>query len=414
MLIFRFNQLLIKEFLGKTMVKVLKLSTLWIAAVVLNSLAVSAAVTQHNSAMEVGVLTLEKQSVPRMYSLPGRMVAYEQVNIRPRVDGVITKILYKPGQMLNVGDPLFELDDAAYVASVETYKADLAAAAADLPVKKAAYQRAQRLKGKGFTAAEVESAQSELAAAQATYDSAKSNLSYANTQLSWTKIISPIQGIPEVSEVSVGDLVTAGQSDSLTTITRLNPIYMDMLETSSRILSIRKKIDNGTLIPSGKIDASLILDDGEVYQGIGSLVTSSATTSTSTGTITIRFAFDNSEHILLPGMFVRASVEIGKMNAFLIPQRATQRASTGELIAYVVEDEKAKKIQITSVGSYENNWIVTDGVTEGQSLILDGLKTVTDGLSITSVNAEVNQDGLVQDTQTRSQSENETKQTTGE
>ena len=355
---------------------------------------------QNDSAMEVGALTLKRQLVPTVYSLPGRTVAYEQVEIRPRVDGVVTKVVYQPGQTLKIGEPLFELDDAAYVASVESYKADLAAAEADLPVKKAAYQRALKLRGKGFTAAEVESAQSELAAAQATYDSAKSNLKYATTQLSWTTITSPIQGKAEVSEVSVGDLVTAGQSDSMTTITRLNPIYMDMLETSSRILSIRRKIDRGTLIPNEKIKASLILDDGEVYQGIGSLVTASATTSTSTGTITIRFAFDNPEELLLPGMFVRASVELGKTNAFLIPQRAAQRNSAGELMVYVIEDGKAKQVEVTAEGSYQNNWIVTKGVKEGQSLILDGLKTMSDGVSVVPVPAEVDEFGLVKDKQT--------------
>lgn len=392
------------------MVKVLKIMNLVAVSLVMNLLPINSSFARQDTAMEVGVLTLQRQSVPRLVSLPGRMVAYEQVSIRPRVDGVVTKILYQPGQMLNVGDPLFQLDDAAYVASVQSYKADLAAAAADLPVKRAAYQRAQRLKGKGFTAAEVESAQSDLAAAQATYDSAQSNLSYANTQLSWTTMTSPIQGIPEVSEVSVGDLVTAGQSDSLTTVTRLNPIYMDMLETSSRLLSIRKKIDNGTLIPSGKVNASLILDDGEVYQGVGSLVTSSATTSTSTGTITIRFAFDNQQHILLPGMFVRASVELGKINAFLIPQRATQRESTGELTAYIVEDDKAKKISLTAVGSYNNHWIVTGGVEEGQNLILDGLKTVTEGQAITPVPSEINSNGLVENSQAQSQPQSDSQQ----
>ncbi|MEF2073754.1 efflux RND transporter periplasmic adaptor subunit [Consotaella sp. CSK11QG-6] len=354
---------------------------------------------QNSQPMKVGVLTLERQSVPQTFDLPGRAVAYEQVQIRPRVDGVVKKILYTPGQMLQAGDPLFQLDDASYVATVASDQADLAKAKADLPVKQAAYDRAVKLKGQGYTQAEVESAQSDLASAQATLDAAKSALDYAQTQLSWTKIASPIQGIADVSEVSVGDLVTSGQDDAMATVTRPDPIYVDMLEPSARLLEIRRKIESGKLAPNAKLHATLILEDGETYTGSGSLVAPSATVSTSTGTVSIRFQFENADRKILPGMFLRGSVQIGTTQAVLVPQRAVEISSTGELTAYIVGDDgKARQVSFFSIGSYNNNWVVSDGLEAGQRLILDGLKTMASGTVIDPVPAEIDENGLVKDT----------------
>ncbi len=351
-----------------------------------------------SEAQQVGVMSLERQKVPQTISLPGRAVAFEQVDIRPRVDGVVTKILYTPGATLKVGAPLFQLDDASYVASVASDKADLAKAEADLPVKQATYERALALKGQGYTEAEVESARSDFASAQATLDAAQSALDYAKTQLSWTTIRSPIEGVPEVSEVSVGDLVTSGQSDALTTMTRLNPIYVDMLDTSTNILKMRRQIKSGSLQASKQLDARLQLEDGEVYTGKGTFVAPSSTVSTTTGTISMRFEFENSDHQILPGMFLQGEVEVGTLDAFLVPQRATERSSTGDLTAYIVdEDSKAKQVTFTSIGVYENSWIVTDVLESGQKIILDGLKTMASGTLVKPVAAEIDEDGLVRD-----------------
>ncbi|NTI78541.1 efflux RND transporter periplasmic adaptor subunit [Agrobacterium rhizogenes] len=354
---------------------------------------------QSSSPVKVGALTLKRQAVPQIFDLPGRAVAYEQVDIRPRVDGVIKKIAFTPGRPLKVGDPLFELDDASYAATVASDQADVAKAEVDLPVKQAAYDRALKLKGQGYTDTEVETALSNLASAKATLEAAKATLNYALTQLSWTKITSPIDGVPEVSEVSVGDLVTSGQSDALTTVTRLDPIYVDMLEPSARLLNIRQKIDNGSIVRNQKLSANLELEDGETYTGNGSMISPSAKVSTSTGTLSIRFQFENADRKILPGMFLRGTVEIGKTQAFLIPQRATDRSATGKLTAYIVGDDgEAKQVSFSSTGTYNNNWIVTDGLKEGQRLILDGLKTMATGTAVDPVTGEIDENGLVKDT----------------
>lgn len=353
-----------------------------------------AAAQQAPGPAQVGVLTLKKETVPQSFSLPGRAVAFEQVSVRPRVDGVITAILYTPGQEVKAGDPLFQLDDAAYVATVEADKATLATAEADLPVKQAAYDRAKKLVGQGYTQADFEAAQANLASAQATLNSAKAALSYAQTQLSWTTIRSPIQGIPEVQAVSVGDLVSAAQSDALTTVTRLDPIYVDMLEPSARLLEIRRRIDDGSLVPNKQIDATLMLEDGETYKGKGEIVSPSAVVSTTTGTVSVRFRFENPDHKILPGMFVRGTVTLGNTQAWLVPQRATSISTTGGLTALIVEGGKSKLVDLTYRGSYQNNWVVTGGVKDGDQVIVDGLKNLTAGRDVKAIPVTINDKGL--------------------
>ncbi|RWR12687.1 efflux RND transporter periplasmic adaptor subunit [Paenirhodobacter populi] len=347
--------------------------------------------------VSVGVMAMKRQPVPQGFDLPGRAVAYEQVAVRPRVGGVVTKILYTPGTPVSAGTPLFQLDDAAYVAAVASDAATLATAEANVPVKQAAFDRATRLVNQGATRVDVETAQYELAAAKAELDAARAALDYARTQLSWTTITSPIEGIPEVQSVSVGDLVTAGQATAMTTVTRLDPIYVDMLEPSMRFLDIRRRIDDGILTPNQRAEATLYLENGEVYTGSGQLVTPSAVVSTSTGTITVRFAFENPDHRIMPGMFLRGFVTLGTMQGFLVPQRATARSSTGELTAFIVDNEdKARQVTLTSTGTYRNNWIVTAGLQEGDRVILDALKSVTAGRAVIPVEAHVDEFGLVQ------------------
>ncbi len=283
--------------------------------------------------LQVGVVEMARQAVPRVVTSPGRAVAFQEVGLRPRVGGVIEDILYTPGQMLEVGDPLFRIDDAAYLAAAATARANAATAEAKLTLMQAAYDRAQQLEGRGSSTAEVEAALANLEEAEATLDAARAALDYAQTELSWTTLTSPIKGRAGVSTVSVGDLVTAGQADALTTIIRFDPIYVDMMEASARILSIRSSLTDGTLEQNDTLQATLTLENGEVYRGNGQLVTPDNTVSTSTGTVTIRFQFDNPQHVILPGMFVRGDVAVGTVQAYLVPPRAATRGASAELTA---------------------------------------------------------------------------------
>lgn len=337
-----------------------------------------------------------RQPVPLTVTLPGRAVAYQKVEVRPRVSGAIEAILYKPGATLQVGDPLFRIDDAAYRADVAKARADRAKAEANLPVARAAYERTQKLAGRGYTEAQVESARAAQAEAEATLTATQAALEYAEMELSRTTIKSPIQGIAGIPAVSVGDLVSSAQSDALTTITRLDPIYVDLQEISSRILSVRERIDNGTLSIGDRLQASLILPNGADYRGKGELVTLDTSESTTTGTRTVRFRFENTGQLIIPGMFLRGEFVVGTIDAFLVPQRATQRDASGLLTAFVVgADGLSKQVTLTGSGSYRNSWIVSGGLEAGDRVIVDGLKTMTAGIVVTPIAVEIDADGLV-------------------
>ena len=351
--------------------------------------------------IEVGVVEMTLQEVPRVVTSPGRAVAFQEVEVRPRVGGVIEEILYTPGQSLEIGDPLFRIDDASYLAAVATARANVATAEANLPVMQAAYARAEQLSGRGFTEAEVEAARASLAEAQATLDSTRAALKFAETELSWTTLKSPIAGRADVATVSVGDLVTAGQADALTTIVRSDPIYVDMMEASARILSFRKGIAEGTLEQNDVLQATLTMENGDVFRGTGQMVTPGNDVSTTTGTVTIRFVFDNPEHVIIPGMFVRGEVTLGTMQSFLVPQRAATRGNSGQLTAYIVgEDGTAEQVVLEDDGSYQNAWIVREGLSEGDRLIVDGLSSLRPGQAVTPVAAIIDEDGISREADT--------------
>lgn len=336
--------------------------------------------------------------MPRISTIPGRAVAYQQANIRPRVDGVIQSILYQAGKELTKGDPLFQLDEEIYLAQVATDQASVSTAEANLTVSNTSYKRALGLKGSGFTVADVEQAKATLANATATLSAAKAALNFSKTQLSWTTIRSPLNGVADVAAVSVGDLVIGGQSDALTVITQLDPIDVDMLVPSARILSVRSQIKDGTLALNEKIKATLTLENGEVYETMGILLVPGSIVSTSTGTVSMRFRFDNPDRRILPGMFLRGDVEVGEVQAFLVPQRAAKRQNNGQLSAFIIRSNgSAEQILFNDSGTWQNNWIVTEGVTAGQQIIIDGLKTVKLGTKVKPVEASIDTNGLVKD-----------------
>ena len=348
--------------------------------------------------LEVGVIDMQMQEIPRIVTTPGRAVAFQDVEVRPRVGGVVEEILYSPGQLLEVGDPLFRIDDASYLAAVATARANLATAEANLPVKQAAYDRAEQLSGRGYTEAEVEAARASLAEAKATLDANKAAVEYAETELSWTTMTSPIAGRADVSTVSVGDLVTAGQADALTSIVTSDPIYVDMMEASARILSVRSAIAEGDLQQNDTLQATLTLENGDIYRGTGQLVTPGNNVSTSTGTVTIRFTFDNPDHIILPGMFVRGEIVLGTMQAYLVPQRAAMRGNSGKLTAYVIgETGKAEQVTLEDDGTYQNAWIVREGLNDGDRLVVDGLSSVRAGQEVSPVAVTIDEDGVSRD-----------------
>lgn len=219
----------------------------------------------------------------------------------------------------------------------------------------------------------------------------------ARLDLDHTVVKSPINGIAGIPSISVGALVTSNQTDPLATITRLDPIYIDVSDSSAGMLRIRAQIKDGSLMRGDSVGVGLVLEDGTTYDGQGSVVVRGNTVSSTTGTFDLRVQFDNANQLILPGQFLRVNVTLGSTRAWPVPQRATGRSSDGTLTAFVVVDGKAKKVNLTSSGSQNNAWVVTAGLKDGDQVIVDGLSNLRDGAAVAPVPVTIDQDGVVHD-----------------
>ncbi|SFN85049.1 membrane fusion protein, multidrug efflux system [Cohaesibacter marisflavi] len=346
--------------------------------------------------LPVGVITLEQADVPYEVTLPGRAVAYEQVSIRPRVNGVIAQIAYQPGRPVKVGDLLFRIDNETYEASVQSAEAEVASAKASLEGAQITLERYKKIEGTGISSADVKDAEVSLHQAEASVKTAEAALRTAKLNLEWTEIRSPISGIPEVADVSVGSIVTSNQTTALTTVTRLNPIYVDVQESSVRMLSIRNLVENGFIKRADKLSLKLQLETGETLDGEGTLRSPGTSVSTTTGTVALRMEFDNPKRMVIPGQFLRVDATLGTSEAILVPQGATQRASDGSLTVYVAREGKVAVATLDEIGSYQNNWIVTGGVETGDQIIVDNIRNLREGIEIKTIPVEY-VDGVIKE-----------------
>ncbi|SNR34660.1 efflux RND transporter periplasmic adaptor subunit [Paracoccus sediminis] len=344
----------------------------------------------------VGVVTVQPQPVPRIITLPGRAVAQAQAAIRPRVSGLVTEILYRPGTALDRGAPLFRIDPTTYQANLRSAEAQVSSARAGLTQAETSFGRTERLLGSGTTQAQVDESRATLEQAQAALQSAEAALTLAQAELDWTTVTSPIDGLASVAAVSVGDLVTANQADAMATVTRLDPIEVDMYEPSAGLLAIRGDISEGRLTLNDTIQATLTLETGETYAATGELVAPGYSVSTSTGAVDTRFRFDNPRRLILPGMFLRGQIDLGTTQAFLVTQNAATRDKTGQLSAWVIRDGAAAQVALTDDGSYRNHWIVTDGLEPGDLLAVDNLAALTEGATVATVPVTLDENGVVQ------------------
>ncbi|KRW98039.1 efflux RND transporter periplasmic adaptor subunit [Paracoccus sp. MKU1] len=346
---------------------------------------------------EVGVVATAEEDVPYTVTLPGRAIAYQQTGIRPQVGGEILEIPYDPGKPVKAGDVLFRLDPETLAAALAAAEAAVAGAEASLTQAQNTVTRYRRLEGSGVSAVERANAEVALKQAEADLKSAEAARDAARLALQRTEIKSPLDGMADVAAVSVGDLVTASQSESLTTITQLDPIYVDVSESSARMLRNRARITAGQLVVNGGVKTQLILETGEEYQGEGRIVSPGIAVSPTTGTVPIRLQFDNPDRMILPGQFLRVKLTLGTTRAVLVPQRATSRASDGTLTAFVARDGKAQQVTLSEQGSYRNSWIVTQGISPGEQLIVDGLENLRAGAEVTTVPVTIDAQGVVRE-----------------
>ena len=345
----------------------------------------------------VGVVTTAEEDVPRTVTLPGRAIAYQQTAIRPQVGGEILEIVYDPGRPVRAGDVLFRIDPETLAAALAAAEASVAWAEASLTQAQNTVTRYRRLEGSGVSAVDRANAEVALKQAEADLAAARAARDAAQLSLDRTAILSPLDGMADVPQVSVGDLVTANQSEALTTITQLDPIYVDVSESSARLMRSRAGGSAGQLIRTGAVQTRLTLETGEEYQGEGRLVSPGIAVSPTTGTVPIRLRFDNPDLRILPGQFLRVQMTLGSTRAVLVPQRATSRASDGTLTAFVVRDGRAQQVVLSEQGSYRNNWIVTQGISPGEQLILDGLDDLRAGTEVAPVPVQIDAQGVVRE-----------------
>jgi len=347
----------------------------------------------------VSVVVMKRSEQPITAVLPGRASAFQIADIRPRVTGEIKEIAIKQGSEVKAGDLLYKIEDSTYAAEVAQARASVSKAEAGVPSAQANLNRYERLVNSGATQIEYENARVTLLQAQADVEQSKAALQAAEINLGLTEIRAPFDGVTSISNVSIGNIVTENQTTALTTLRQLDPIYIDLIDSSTNLLELRSAMASGRL--SGdprKADIRLTMEDGTEYPHAGKLDMSEMNVSETTGTYQIRAQFDNPEDMILPGMYVRATVTLGNENGYPIPQRAATRNPRGELSAkFVTADNKVEtRIFPTSTVS-GNNWLVTDGIADGDRLIVDGFQWIADGATVQPVEATVNDQGFVEE-----------------
>lgn len=349
----------------------------------------------------VSVLLMKKAPQPLTSTLPGRAAAFQTAEIRPRVSGVIKEIAFKEGSEVNEGDLLYKIEDDTYRAAQAQAQASLQKAEAGVPTARSNLARQERLVGSGATQVELENARVTLLQAEADVAQAKAALRSAEIELGLTEIRAPFEGVTTASRFSIGNVVTANQADSLMTLRRMDPIYIELTESSVNLLRLREAINSGRINRSegGAADIRLTLEDGQEYPVVGKLDMSEMAVSQTTGTFSIRAVFDNPDGLILPGMYVRATVTVGTEEGFLIPQRAATRSANGQLSAkFVTADNKVETRVFEDAQVSGNDWLVATGINEGDKLILDGFQWIGDGAPVQPVEAKVNENGIVEET----------------
>ena len=352
---------------------------------------------------QVGTVTLHPAAGPVTAELPGRVSASQTTDVRPQVGGIIKTVGFRPGQTVTQGDVLYQIDSATYNAQVAVQRAALQKAQAAQTNAEATLDRDKALAATS-TLSQSDLQTAELAVAQAKADvaSATASLDAAQINADLTKVVAPISGLISDTAVTQGALVTAAQATALATIRQLDPSYVDLVETSANLLKLRDRIDSGAVTrASNTTNATtvhLTLEDGSAYEPVGTLTLADVVVSQSTGTFGIRVTIANPKRLLLPGMFVRATVDLGtETNAYRVPQRAVTFNSNGEAVALFVESGKAVSHTLTTNGTIANDWIVTGGVTDGAQLIVDGLQKISSGSAVTAVPVTIDAQGVATD-----------------
>ncbi|WP_200552946.1 multidrug efflux RND transporter periplasmic adaptor subunit AcrA [Kosakonia sp. LAM2021] len=335
---------------------------------------------------EVGVVTVKTEPLQITTELPGRTSAYRIAEVRPQVSGIILKRNFTEGSDVEAGVSLYQIDPATYQAAYDSAKGDLAKAQAAANIAQMTVNRYKKLIGtKYISQQDYDTAQADAQQANASVIAAKAAVESARINLAYTKVTSPISGRTGTSTVTEGALVQSGQTTALTTVQQLDPIYVDVTQSSNDFLRLKQEMANGSLKQeNGKAKVQLVTNDGIQYSQAGTLEFSGVTVDQTTGSITLRAVFPNPDHTLLPGMFVRAKLEEGvNPNAMLVPQQGVARTPRGDATVMIVgEGDKVEIRNITATQAIGDKWLVTDGLKTGDRVIITGLQKVKPGAQV--------------------------------
>ena len=339
------------------------------------------------AAVEVGVVTVVAQPLALETELAGRTVAALSAEVRPQVTALVRERLFKEGSLVKAGQALYQLDSTSAEAALRVAKAGVARARATLSAAEMkAARQAALLKADVGTTQDNEDAQAALLQARADLQSAQATQVNAQVDLDRTRIVAPIAGRVDTSTVTRGSLVTANQTTALTTVQQLDPIWVDVAQSSADWLRLRRELDSGAL-KKGETRVSLTLEDGSRYAHEGVLQVQGVAVDTGSGAMTLRARVPNPDGLLLPGMFVRVSLnQAMDPEAILVPQAGVTRNARGEASAMVVKEDGAIEKRAVKTGSTVNGqWRVTEGLKAGDRLVVEGLGKVKDGQIVYAV-----------------------------
>jgi membrane fusion protein, multidrug efflux system len=330
---------------------------------------------------EAGYVVLKREAVPLRLQLPGRTAAFETSEVRPQVSGIIQERLFTEGAIVHAGDILYRIDPRLYESALNQARAELASAIA---TRDASLVRADRFGELGKSGVvsrqDLLDAQAAAAAAAAAADRARATVASAEINLKFTRVSAPITGRIGRSIVTTGALVSAGQAGPLTTIQRLDPIFVDIQQSSAALLSFRRQLAGGGL-ERASTEVTLSLEDGSRYAHSGVLQFAESVVDINTGTVTVRARFPNPEGWLLPGMYVRAEfAPVQTREAILAPQQGISRDARGNATALVIStDSKAEPRTVVADRTLGDKWLVSKGLMPGERLIIEGLSRIQPG-----------------------------------
>jgi membrane fusion protein (multidrug efflux system) len=338
-------------------------------------------------AVEVGVVTVVSQPLALETELAGRTVAALSAEVRPQVTALVQERLFQEGSMVKAGQPLYQLDSSSAEASLRVAKAGVARAEATLSAAEMkAARQAALLKADVGTTQDNEDAQAALLQARADLQSAKATQVNAQVDLNLTRIVAPIAGRVDTSTVARGALVTANQTTALTTVQQLDPIWVDVAQSSADWLRLRRQLDSGVL-EKGETKVALTLEDGSRYEHEGVLQVQGVAVDTSSGAMTLRAQVPNPDGLLLPGMYVRVSLnQAVDPDGILVPQGGVSRNAKGDASALVVKEDGAiEKRAVKTASSVNGQWRITEGLKAGDRLVIEGSGKVKDGQIVHAV-----------------------------